>query len=175
MQQTLLALVALLIATLLSLNQKQATIQSQNQVVRAEMQQMALGVAAQTMQVVRARAFDDATVGMPGDSIVSTSEFTETPFSTGNDCQAFGGSVACDAIEDFHEMQTTTLPFTFPTGQFDFDVDVRVRYVDANLQPTGGGTSSRKQVTIEVQDNPSSGGDPRLPEPIEYSEVVSYP
>ncbi|MFB6229652.1 MAG: hypothetical protein ABEL04_00725 [Salinibacter sp.] len=174
MKQTLLALVALLIATFLSFNQKQARMQSQGQVVRAEMQQMALGVAAQTLQVIRARDFDDATEGVPRDSIVPTSAFTEAPFSTGNDCQAFGGSDACDDVDDFHEMQTASIPFTFPTGKFDFDVDVRVRYVDPDLQSTGGSRSSRKQVIVEVQDDPSSGS-PRLPEPIEYSEVISYP
>lgn len=174
MQQTLLALLALLIATFLSFNQKQATIQNQQQVLRAEMEQMALGVAAQTLQVVRARAFDDATVGLPSDSVVATSDFTETPFTTGNDCQAFGGSDTCDDVDDFHEMESATIPFTFPSGKFDFAVDVRVRYVDSDLQPTGGTPSDRKEVIVEVQDDPSSGT-PRLPEPIEYSEVISYP
>lgn len=175
MQQTLLALVAMLIATFLSFNQKQATVQNQSQVVRAEMEQMALGVANQTMQVIRARAFDEATVGLPPDSVVATSDLESTSSIQGSvfDCAALGGTDTCDDIDDFHG-DTATVPFTFPTGRFDFKVDIQVRYVTADLQPTGGATSTRKQILLEVQDHPSSGK-PRLPAPITYSEVVSYP
>lgn len=174
MQQTLLALLALLIATLLSFNQKQATVQNQGQVVRAEMEQMALGVAAESAQIVRSRDYDAAVIGLPADSLVPTSEFTDPPFTTGNDCEAFGGSTTCDDVGDFHEMETATVPFTFPSGSFDFSVDVEIQYVDENLQPTSS-KSDRKQIIVRVQDSPSSGADPRLPEPIQYSEVVSYP
>lgn len=175
MQQTMFALVALLIATLLSFNQKQAAVQHQQQVFRAEMEQMALGVAKHTTQIIRARAFDAATAGVTSDSIVATSNFSTTPFTTGNDCQVFGGGDTCNDIDDFHEMVTATIPFTYPTDSFDFNVDVEIKYVNSNLQPTGGSRSIRKKIIVEVQDDPASGGSPRLPEPIEYSEVVSYP
>lgn len=176
MQQTLLAIVALLIATFLSFNQKQAQVRHQSQVVRAEMEQMALGVAHQAVQVIRARAFDAATVGVPpSDSIVATSNFEDTPFPTGKDCKAFGGVDTCNDVDDFHEMTTASIPFVFPSDQFDFDVDVRIQYVDSDLESTGGAKSSRKKITVEVQDDPTSGNSPRLYEPIEYSEVVSYP
>lgn len=175
MQQTLLSLVALLIATLLTFNQKQASVRSQRQVVRAEMEQMALGVAAQTVQVIKARAFDAATVNLPSDSLVATSNFTEPPFTTGNECQAFGGTQTCNDVDDFHEMAPAVQSFEFPTGKFDFTVEVEVQYVDDVLQPTGGTRTSRKEVTVLVQDDPSSGKRPYLTEPIEYSEVISYP
>jgi hypothetical protein len=174
MQQTLFALLALLIATFLSYNQKQATVQNQVQVVQAEMEQMALGVAAQSVQVIRARAYDAVTAGVPSDSLVPTSAFTDPPFSTGNDCRAFGGSSTCDDVDDFHEMESATVPFSFPSGTFEFTVDVEIRYVDEDLEPAGSQTD-RKQILVEVQDDPGSGKSPRLSEPIQYSEVVSYP
>lgn len=173
MQQTLLALLALLIATLLSFNQKQAAVQNQGQVVRAELEQMALGVAAQSTQIIRARAYDAATAGVPSDSLVPTSEFADS-FPTGKDCEVFGGGTPCDVVDDFHEMGTATVPFTFPTGSFDFAVDVEIQYVDANLDSTGSRTDQKK-IIVRVQDDPPSGTDPRLAEPIQYSEVVSYP
>ncbi len=179
MQQTLLALLALLVATLLSFNQKQATVQNQGQVVRGEIEQMALGVAARTAQVIRSRAYDASTKGVPADSLVPTSKFTDPPFTTGNDCEAFGGEATCDDVDDFHEMVQATVPFTYPTGTFDFAVDVEIRYVDEDLQPTDGSTvdppTDQKQIILRVQDVPSSGAEPRLSSPIEYSEVVSYP
>jgi hypothetical protein len=178
MQQTLLALLAILLATFLSFNQKQGIVQSRSQVVRAEMEQMALGVAKQAMQTIRSRAFDQATVELPPDSIVATSDLESRSSirSATKDCKALDGGLGgiCSDIDDFHG-NMATITFTFPTGSFDFKiVDITVRYVDTNLQPTGGARSTQKEIVLKVQDTPSSRA-PRLPEPIEYSEVVSYP
>lgn len=176
MQQTLLALLALLIATLLSFNQKQANIQDQAQVFRAEMEDMAVGVAARSAQIIRSRPFDAATAGVPADSLVPTEEFadsSEFPESE-HQCAAFTDDAsACETVESFHKA-SGTVTFTFPTGSFEFEIDVETQYVDENLQPSSTPTD-QKQITFEVQDKPSSGADPRLPSPIEYSEVVTYP
>jgi len=172
MQQTLLTLLALLVATLLSFNQKQAGIQNERQVVQGELEQMALGVAAESMQIIRARAFDSA------DSIESTGDLTEEgAFPSGNRCQPFfsDSAAACDALEDFHEMEPAVTDFGFPEGRFQFKVtEVDVRYVDENFSPASSPTYQKK-VVLKIQDDPSDGGTPRLPTPIIYSEVVSYP
>lgn len=179
MQQTLLALVALLIATMLSFNQKQASLQGQQQVVRAELEQMALGVATQSMQMIRARAFDAATRTASSDSVVKKSNFKpESSFPSGNRCKPFfpkKPNTSCKAVEDFHEMAPATRTFEFPTGNFKFEItDVKVRYVKDDFSDASGKTY-QKQVILKVQDVPSGGGSPRLAEPIKYSEVVSYP
>lgn len=181
MQQTLLALVAMLIATLLSFSQQQAAIQQQQQVVRAEVQQMALSVAQQSMEVIQARAFDAATEDLSSDETIDDpAKFSSAPFTSNNDCEAFGGSDECGDVDDFHEMKTATVSYPLPGGrQFDFSVDVRLRYVNKDLKCThddctSGPKSFRKEVTIFVQDIPS-GEESRLSQPIEYSEVVSYP
>jgi type II secretory pathway component PulJ len=182
MQQTLLAFLALLIATLLSFSQQQSSVQNQRQVVRAELQQMALGVAMQTMEMVRARAFDAAVKG--GSS--NPSNFTaEANFGDVSACRpvvsARNDSPACDTIEDFHVCQVGScendLPgnsystdFELPGGdRFPFDVAVTVRYVDSDFQPTSG-PQAQKQVIVWVQDE-----NDRLARPIRYSEVIAYP
>jgi len=169
MQQTLLALLALMMVTVFNFNQMQANVRNEQQVVRAEMRQMAVGVAMQTMEVIRARAFDDATVGLDDDTITTASTFSTT-FPSGNDCAAFGGSDTCDDVDDFDEMVTATVPFKTPEFEVDFNVDVEVDYVDSNMDPTGGPTYG-KQVTVLVQD---AGSDPFLHEPIRFSEVLTY-
>lgn len=170
MQQTLLALLALMIATLLNFNQMQATVQNEQMKIRAEMQHMALSVAQETMEIVRARAYDDATVGIPKDSIVDVSEFT-SPFPSNNHCKVFGGSDVCDDVDDFHEMKPATIPFPTPNGDLDFIVEIEVQYVDSTMDPAGTKTR-RKEVIIWVQDKASSG-DPRMNDPIRFSEVLS--
>lgn len=173
MQQTLLALLALMIASLLNFNQMQAHLRREQQAVRAELQQMALGVAMESMEVVRARAFDAATVGVPEDSTVDVSNFTDTPFSTGNKCTAFGGTDTCDDVDDFHEMVPAKEPFDLPDAQFEFRIEIEVRYVDDNLQPTGGAKTRWKEVIISVQDVQNSGTS-LMVKPITFSEVLAY-
>lgn len=173
MQQTLLALLAMMVAMLLNFNQMKATVQNEQAMLRAEMQQMALGVAQETMEIVRTRAYDDATVEVPKDSIIEDlSEFTSTPFPAGNHCEVFGGSDVCDDVDDFHEMEPATLSFAVPDGEMDFEVEIEVQYVDGTLQPTGGVKARRKEVIIYVQDKPLNG-EPRLNNPIKFSEVLS--
>jgi hypothetical protein len=174
MQQTLLSLAALLIATLLSFNQLQASMQSQQQVVRAEMEQMALGVAMQTMEVIRARAFDAETADRSSENVADRSDLTPLPFSPGNDCEVFGGGDRCNDVDDFHRMDPATVPFELPDGALDFEVRAEVRYVTPGLEPAGGRTFG-KEVILTVQDDPPNGQAPRLSDGIRYSQVITYP
>jgi hypothetical protein len=170
MQQTLLALLALMVATLLSLTQMQSRLQDQREVFQSEMKEMAIGVATQTLEVVRARAFDENTIGVPEDSITSPSDLTEPPFTTGKHCQAFGGPDTCDDVDDFHQMKPVTVPFETPEFDIDFEVRAEVRYVDASMNPVSTPTF-RKEVVFKIQD---AGSDPYIQEPITFSEVLTY-
>lgn len=182
MQQTLLALTALFAAMSLSFSQMQGSAWSQKRSIRAETEQMALGVAMQTMEVVRARAFDAATLGVPDEEHVSPSKFTaENDFGIMGDCKLYsdGSGTNCEAIEDFHGT-TGEVPFPLADDTFRFTVDIEVRYVCATLEPasTSGACApptSRKEVLVKVQDTQPDGVAHRLPEPIEYSQVLAYP
>ncbi|MFO8098420.1 MAG: hypothetical protein R6T83_02220 [Salinibacter sp.] len=196
MQQTLLSLLALLIVTLLSFSQQQSSIQGQQQAFRAELEQMALGVAMQTMEVVRARAFDRAVQSFAGGEYADPKEDNfackeDTPcdvddsdestgFGVEGDCQIHpdSGGTDCAVIEDFHGTEGE-VPFQLADGTFAFDVEVEVHYVceDLSRASEGGCTppTSRKEVVIQVQDVGADGAAPRLHRPIQYSEVITYP
>ena len=170
MPQTLLSIAGLLIVTLLSFSQQQANINTQQTATRAEMQQMAIGVAKQSVEVVRARAFDDSTKS--GDP--PPPELTHPDdFPTGKDCQAFGGSDTCDSIEDFHEMTPAIDSVSVPGGTFAFEIEIEVHYVDSDLKRTNSRTE-RKEVTIRVQDDRGPNQEPLLHEPITFTEVLGY-
>ena len=170
MPQTLLSIAGLLIVTFLSFNQQQASIRTQQEAVRAELRQMAIGVAKQSMEVVRARAFDNATIS--GDPPVSELTKPEN-FPTGKDCQAFGGSDTCDSIEDFHEMVPATEEVAVPAGTFEFEIEIEVHYVNSDLNRTSSRTE-RKEVMIRVQDDRGPNKDPLLDGPITFTEVLGY-
>lgn len=195
MQQTLLSLLALLIVTLLSFSQQQSSIQGQHQAFRGELEQMALGVAMQTMEVVRARAFDRAVLGLPPEAYADPKEDNFackddlSCEADGDDSNGFGvegncrihpdaGGTDCAAIEEFHGTEGE-VPFQLADGTFAFDVEIEVHYVCDTLERAseGGCTppTSRKEVVVQVQDVAADGAAPRLYRPIQYSEVITYP
>ena len=174
MPQTLLSIAGLLIVTLLSFSQQQANINTQQTAIRAEMQQMAIGVAKQSMEVVRARAFDDSTIS--GDPPVSELTKPEN-FPAGKDCQAFGGSDTCNSIEDFHEMDQATKEVAVPAGTFEFKIDIEVHYAEedgSKIVRASSGPTGMKEVTIRVQDDQGANQEPLLHEPITFTEVLGY-
>jgi hypothetical protein len=187
MKQTLLSLLAMLVAMFLSFNQMQASLQSQEQTVRAEMQMMALGVAMQTMEVVRARAFDAATKDVesnyldPKEDDFSTK--SEGDFGRSGNCTLYTNedgetypksSVDCKAIEEFHKKEGV-VPFLLEKESLDFNVSIGVYYVCANFKRVKDGSCSaptrRKEVVVKVRDTKPH----RLSQPITYSEVITYP
>lgn len=170
MQQTLLALVALMAVTFLSFSQTQSKLQHQRQVVRSEVQGMAASAALQTMEIIRARAFDAETA--EGSEIDGPHDLTDPDFATGNRCQVFfpDTGASCNDVDDFHEMETATVPFKAPEFEVQFEVDVEVQYVNESLQPVDERTY-RKQVIVKVQDK---GEDPYLTTPVRFSEVLTY-
>ena len=193
MQQTLLALLGLLIITTLSFSQQQAAVRSQQQAIRAEYQQMALGVAKQTIEVARNRTFDQAI----SDGEHKVENFTDESSSDwgGKDCIEDNQFLnSCSAVEHFHDDETQamdnadgTIEVQVPEHTVYFQVEMEVHYMeeegsklvraDASDSPT-----SLKEVTVRVQDCPdgsasggnSCEGDPFLDPPIVFSEVLGY-
>lgn len=172
MQQTLLALLALMTVTFLNFNQTQSKLHHQKEVVRSEMEGMAASVALQTIEVIRTRAFDAKTANVPKEEIDGPSDFSDWDFTTGNRCKVFfpKKGVVCNDVDDFHKMETATIPFKTPEFEVQFNVDVEVHYVNASMQPVNQRTY-RKKVIVKVQDK---GENPHLPKPIRFSEVLTF-
>ena len=199
MPQTLLSIAGLLIVTLLSFSQQQAGVRSQQQAIRAEYQQMALGVAKQSIEAIRAREYFDQAVREHDDPDVE--DFTEESDSEwgGDDCIRQNEFVSnpdgehdCTAIEDFHDDETMEMdnadgriPVQIPDGTIPFQVEVQVYYVEEDegeiVDPEDPPTRLKK-VSVRVQDcrdgDPSDGdpcdGESILPQPIVLSEVIGY-
>lgn len=186
MRQTLIAMAALMMTAFMNYSQMQASLRHQQEVVRSEIEQMALGVAMQTMEVVRAEAFDEKTINPQGAITNPETDLTAPEaFPMGFDCQAFNepseSGDTCDDIDDFNDMETAVVPFETPQFDMAFNVDIEVRYVNASLEPCAGGggwpgctsvgPTFRKEVIIKVQDKRDN---PYLYKPIRFSEVMTY-
>ena len=198
MQQTLLSLLALLIVTLLSFSQQQASIRSQQQVIEREYRQMALGVAKQSIEAIRAREYFDGVLETDPDAEVEDFSIESSWDDKNKNCiqPKEDGKItgACTAIEDFHDDGTLemnnfdgTIAVQIPDHTLLFQVEVEVHYAEESgdeLVRNDSGTPTRlKEVTVRVQDcpddNPSDGnlsceGEPVLNRPIVFSEVIGY-
>ncbi|MFB6272765.1 MAG: hypothetical protein ABEL51_07730 [Salinibacter sp.] len=193
MQQTLLALLGLLIVTMLSFSQQQANIRSQQESIRTEYRQMALGVAKQTLEVIRARTFDQAIEKGAED----VEQFTGESSSDwgGKECITDGQFTNnCSAIEHFHDDKTLTMEnadgtvqVQIPDHAIRFRVEVEVHYAieeggEIERASSGEAPTRLKEVTVRVQDcqdgTPSDGdpcdGEPLLSRPVVFSEIFGY-
>ncbi len=175
MQQTLLALLGLLIVTMLSFNQQRASMQNQHQAIQNEYSQMALGVARQVMTVVQAQGFG----GRSGNA---------GSLDCLDDWDALGD---CEKIRDFNDKNGVLIarlpPSQQPDPPFRFQVEVEVQpatldddgNVDAD-ETVNWGNADYKEITVRVQDCQewdSSDDDPCeegsfLTQPVVFTEIA---
>lgn len=143
---------------------------------------MALGISMQTMEVVRSRAYDEATIGLPKGEYAETSDFTaESNFGESGDCKLHpsGERSDCSTVNDFDGTRGV-VPFALASDSIRFAVEIEVHYLCENLERASeSGACSpptdQKEVLVAAQDTSFSEGDPRLYAPIHYTEVIAYP
>lgn len=184
MPQTILAILALMITITLSLGAQKQTTRAQEKMIANELEVMATGVALEAMERIRVRAFDEKTTS--GDEVYTKDEFEHPAEWEGRGenwtCETFHGSGSssdCDDLDDYHKMKPAILEFDMgkdPGGNalnFPFEVEVRVTYVDEDLEAVSEQTY-QKQVTVYVQDKPQPGGRTILKRPIELQRTFAY-
>lgn len=115
MPQTLLALAAMMMATLFALNQQRGIIQTRMSMMRNEVATAATGVAVDRLEEVRAMSFDEATKGE--DKIFSPAALTSKPTFTDDappidDIDDFDGSY----VERFRVWKSDTLWYGVATA-----------------------------------------------------------
>ena len=198
MPQTLLSIAGLLIVTLLSFSQQQANMRSQQQAIRAEYQQMALGVAKQSIEAIRAREYFDGVLETDPDAEVE--DFTkesDPEWEDDDDCIRQNKFVenpneddpnkdpACTAIEDFHDDETMemdnadgTIPVQIPDGTIQFQIEVQVHYAKEGgggivRKDPGDPPTRLKKVSVRVQD--CRDGDPSDGDPCDGESILPQP
>lgn len=153
MPQTVLAFLAMMIVTMLSLNQQQSMLLAYELMLNDEMEVMASAIAQQALQYVSQRDFDAAVAG--GGTVNSATELQDVPFITGNNCTLVGLQFTCVDIDDFNQMDPDTLTFTGRDNtDFLFAVTAEVFYVDPSLNPDSAVTyeTYTKMIAVEAED-----------------------
>ncbi|MEM1114929.1 MAG: hypothetical protein AAF845_01065 [Bacteroidota bacterium] len=172
MPQTLLALLALSLASLLSLNMQRAQIHSTQNRTGHEIELLASAAGSYTIDLLEAQAFDRATVpsaisATTRDELraavdnLDASDFAPAStfgLSTSGECdidQLWADTVDCDDIDDFHgiDRQRVELAMGRTNDKYPFDVSVNVRYVAGALGGLDAASTERtshKELTVDI-------------------------
>jgi hypothetical protein len=179
MSQTLLALLALGMATLLGFNQQRATIQTYEVRIRDEYAVAASGLLMHVMEMAAARSFDQTSTP---DHIHSTERLpTLGEFSlpdtfghgeAGCDLMEPWNTPSCDDVDDLHSAAWQSVDLVLPSGRMmAFEVLITVEYVsDADVTVPVVTRTHNKRVTLGAR----AAHLPRLGTIVRLERVIAY-
>lgn len=133
MPQTILAVLALMMATTFALQQQRSILHTRAKLIRNEIAVQSTGVAETVLSEIGTRAFDQATAG--DSSLTSPSQLTPMPFT---------GSSVRMAIEDY-DGQLLQRKRIFRGDTLHFNVHIEIFYVqDDQVTPATGQTKNKR-------------------------------
>ncbi|MFK7844786.1 MAG: hypothetical protein AB8G77_05745 [Rhodothermales bacterium] len=148
MPQTVLAFLAMMIVTMLSLNQQHSMVLAYELMLNDEMEFMASAVALRAMEYISQRDFDAAVAGTA--TVTDPTNLQASPFNVGNDCTLQGAINFCTDIDDFHGMLPDTMVFSGRDGDFKFTVSAEIYYVDDVVNPDSAVSTQTYSKTVAV-------------------------
>lgn len=181
MPQTLLALLALVLASFLSFNQQRLTKRAHQTMVSSELELAATGLASEVIEMVGARSFDEAStpekIHDKHGAVPTTPGAFSPPGSFGGDqdCDLLlpQATPGCDDVDDLHSEAWRPARVDLAHGRsLEFEVRTKVFYVTSteSMEPAPAPTL-HKRVTMDVR----TGLVPGAPEGIlRVTRVLSY-
>lgn len=155
MPQTLLALLALSVATLFATQQQRYVVNSHLNKVRGELAVQSTAVAEDVLNMIGSMAFDEATVDPDAPALTSSSQLTAiADFGSGegqpNDIDDFHGSIA-DEYKTRSIQRVDPETGTVVTSTLNFEVDVAISYANEHdLDAPQAAKSKVKKVVVTV-------------------------
>lgn len=140
MTQTMLAMLALMLATLFAVQQQRQTAQVRMGMIRSEYGTQSTGVAVDRLEEIGSMAFDEATVG--DETLLTVDSLTAGP--------PFSLDAPGTDIDDFHEITVDT--FRVAGGhKLNFRMHSVVRYAsETNFEMEVTGPTKVKKATVKV-------------------------
>ncbi len=183
MPQTMLGLLALVLASFVAFNQQRLTQQSYRAAIRDEVEIAASGTAQHIVEMIAARSFDEQSTpvrvfraeGAPTDagSFTTSGSFTSDRGSLGCNLMDPSSTPLCDDVDDATGLRNVTVEARLSDGRtLPFTADVDVVYVNGPGATASSLTATmNKRVDITIRS-------PLLPHltngVIQVSRVISY-
>ncbi len=184
MPQTLLALLALVLSSVLVFNQQRLTTKAQTRMMTDELELAASGLASDVLEFAEARSFDEATTprsietaqAVPALSTVFTapSFFGATDRGTaGCNLLTPGVTPECDDLDDLSGLVDVPVAIPLANGRsVPFLVTVNVEYVTGPASTVVPATPTRhKRVVVRLKSRFVNGGRGYV---LESPRVISY-
>ncbi|MEM1055092.1 MAG: hypothetical protein AAGI52_06165 [Bacteroidota bacterium] len=185
MPQSLLGLLALTLASLISFNQQRVTQQSYKATIRDELELAASGTAQHVMEMIAARSFDEVSTptkvfdagGVPRGAGLFTNgnnaEFGR--YSRTGDCDLMtpGNTPRCDDVDDMDGTRGAPVKAILSDGrELRFTADVDVQYVtDPGGETTTNSPTLHKRVDVTIDSQHPAAPVQGI---IAVSRVISY-
>jgi hypothetical protein len=161
MPQTLLALLALALASLLTFNQQRLTVRSQQGMVGNEIELAAAGLASEVLELIGARSFDEETTPERIAAASGVIPYSPSGFSDASSFGVAGGcdylvpanTPACDDVDDVGGSDWTPVAVGLARGRsLEFDIRTDVFYVASttSMEPADAPTR-HKRVILDVR------------------------
>lgn len=158
MQQTLLAVLAIMVAAQVSLNQYETISHARVQMINNEVETLATSAALDMLSEIGTKPFDEATVS---ETVDDEDDLEPLPFSSG------GTWAGASDIDDYHEIQTYT--YTSDLDEISYTVDIVVQYVDdEDVSQVANSQTFAKEVILTLQNE-------YMTNPVSISQVFTYP
>lgn len=142
MPQTILAILALMMASTFVLQQQRSTLHTRAKLIRNEIALQSTGVAESVLSEIGTKAFDQHTEQLgDGETLGSPGELTPAG--------AFEGSGVRVAIEDY-QGQTFTRERAFRGDTLHFTVEVEITYVQDDQKTPVSYQTKNKMATVTV-------------------------
>ena len=184
MPQTILALLALMLASVLTFNQQRLTTRAQTRMVTDEMELAASGLVSDVLEFAAARSFDESTTPEAIEAAQAVPQ-TAAPFRP---VSAFGapdrGPVGCDLllpyrtpecddVDDLDGLLDEPVEILLANGRrFPFNVAIRVSYVTGPESAVVSAVPTlHKRVLVSVRSQFVNGGRTTI---LSSPRVVSY-
>ncbi len=184
MPQTLLSLLALVLASLLVFNQQRLTTASQTRMVTDEIELAASGLASDVLEFAEARSFDEATTpgaiqtlervpALPSQFSGSTTFGATDRGTAGCDLLTPAITPDCDDLDDLNGLVNVPVDIVLANGRrFPFTVSTAVIYVTGTTSTAALATPSlHKRITVRVRSKFVRRG---LSDVLEATRVISY-
>lgn len=185
MPQSLLGLLALTLASLISFNQQRVTQQSYKATIRDELELAASGTAQHVLEMVAARSYDEVSTpekvfnsrGVPWGSGSFTTGTNEEfgRYSGSGECDLMtpGNTPDCDDVDDLDGIRGAPVKAVLSDGrELRFTADVDVEYVtDPGTQTPSSAPTLHKRVDLTIHSQHPAAPIQGI---VSVSRVVSY-
>lgn len=140
MSQTMLAILALMLATLFAVQQQRQTAEIRFGMIRSEISTQTTGVAVDRLEEIGSMAFDESVVG--DETLASLASLTAGP--------PYAADAPGNDLDDFHAVTVDTFRVA-GTQKLNFRMTSTVRYAsESDFQQEVGGPTKVKKVTVKV-------------------------